>query len=70
MRRSPETITEPGTGAGFHVATPTRPIPRPNDGRLYVYATRLTDDTGGVVCVETTLRPQPDPFCGFTELTG
>jgi len=39
-------------------------------GHLFVYATRTSDSTGGVVCIDTT---QPaniaDPFCGFTALT-
>ena len=39
-------------------------------GRLYVYATRASDSTGGVVCIDTT-KPASDtnPFCGFTALT-
>jgi hypothetical protein len=65
----PKTITEPGTGAGFT----TQPQPGmyldQHTGRLYVYATRLTDETGGVVCIDTT-SSATDPFCGFTELTG
>jgi outer membrane protein assembly factor BamB len=34
-----------------------------------VYATRLSDETGGVVCIDTNSK-EADPFCGFTELTG
>ena len=41
-----------------------------NDGHLYVFATRIVDNTAGVVCIDTT---QPasvaDPFCGFTALS-
>jgi hypothetical protein len=44
-----------------------------NTGKLYVYATRDSDDTGGVVCIDTT-QPASAPgsalFCGFTALTG
>ena len=39
--------------------------------RLYVYATRAADGTGGVVCIDTVAAAaDPDPFCGFTALTG
>jgi hypothetical protein len=64
-----KTITESGTGDNFA----TQPQPGlyidQHTGKLYVYATRLTDDTGGVVCIDTT-SSAVDPFCGFTELTG
>src|SRR6185437_10535723 len=41
-----------------------------NSGKLYVYATRATDSTGGVVCIDTTTAANnPNPFCGFTTLT-
>jgi hypothetical protein len=39
-------------------------------GKLYVFATRTSDATAGVVCIDTTLAPtNTDPFCGFTALT-
>jgi hypothetical protein len=39
-------------------------------GKLYVYATRSSDATAGVVCVDTEEAPtNENPFCGFTELT-
>ncbi len=42
-----------------------------NTGHLYVFATRTSDQTAGVVCIDTTQPPEdPDPFCGFTPLTG
>ena len=38
-------------------------------GKLYVYATRSSDDTAGVVCVDVS-NPTADPtFCGFTALS-
>jgi hypothetical protein len=38
-------------------------------GKLYVYAERANDGTGGVVCVDVS-NPTADPtFCGFTALT-
>ena len=38
-------------------------------GKLYVYAERAVDGTGGVVCVDVS-NPTADPtFCGFTALT-
>jgi hypothetical protein len=65
----PKTITEPGTGDNFA----TQPQPGlyldQHTGKLYVFATRIPDDTGGVVCIDTT-SSAADPFCGFTELTG
>ncbi|MGA2163213.1 MAG: S8 family serine peptidase [Solirubrobacteraceae bacterium] len=40
-------------------------------GKLYVYATRKSDDTAGVVCIDTSEAvTNADPFCGFTALTG
>jgi hypothetical protein len=65
----PKTITETGTGAGFTSQPQPGLYLNQTTGDLYVYATRLTDDTGGVVCIETTSDAE-DPFCGFTELTG
>ena len=39
-------------------------------GHLYVYASRTSDATGGVVCIDTTVAPTTaNPFCGFTALT-
>lgn len=39
-------------------------------GDLYVFATRTSDQTGGVVCIDTTAAAtNTDPFCGFTALT-
>ncbi len=67
---SPETITETGTGANFATSGQPGLHLDQHTGKLYVYATRATDGTAGVVCIDTTLAPtNPDPFCGFTELT-
>jgi hypothetical protein len=39
-------------------------------GKLYVYATRSSDGTAGVVCFDTALAAKAEnPFCGFTALT-
>jgi hypothetical protein len=65
----PKTITETGTGAEFTSQPQPGLYLNQQTGDLYVYATRLTDNTGGVVCVETN-SSSSDPFCGFTELTG
>ena len=41
----------------------------PTTNKLYVYATRPSDGTGGVVCIDVS-NPTSDPtFCGFTALT-
>ena len=43
-----------------------------NTGKLYVYGTRTSDETAGVVCIDTALLSDvagaPSPFCGFTPL--
>jgi hypothetical protein len=67
---SPETITD---GSGNNFATSGQPglWLDESTGHLYVYATRLTDETGGVVCIATNeAATNTDPFCGFTALTG
>lgn len=67
---SPETITETGTGANFATSGQPGLHLDLHTGKLYVYATRTSDGTAGVVCIDTTLAPtNPNPFCGFTELT-
>ena len=38
--------------------------------RLYVFAVRTSDNVGGVVCIDAMVADEePNPFCGFTELT-
>jgi len=67
----PEAITEPGTGVGFDTAAQPGLYLDHHTGKLYVYATRRSDQTAGVVCIDTTeAAVNTDPFCGFTELTG
>jgi hypothetical protein len=69
--RTYDTITEPGTGTGFSTSGQPGLHLDPHTGKLYVYATRLSDYTAGVVCIDTTQpASNEDPFCGFTELTG
>ena len=66
---SPETITD-ASGNGFAVSGQPGLWLDQASGDLYVYATRTSDDTGGVVCIDTTAAASnPDPFCGFTALT-
>ncbi len=66
---SPEIITD-GSGNGFASSGQPGLWLDQNSGRLYVYATRTSDQTGGVVCIDTTqAASNPDPFCGFTALT-
>jgi surface antigen len=65
----PKTITDTN---GNNFATSGQPglWMNQDSGKLYVYATRTSDLTGGVVCIDTT---QPadvaNPFCGFTALS-
>ncbi|HEV2361521.1 MAG TPA: Ig-like domain-containing protein, partial [Acidimicrobiales bacterium] len=57
-----------GLNGGF--ATPGHPglYLSQSSGRLYVFATQESDNTGGVVCIDTT-SSSSNPFCGFTPLT-
>ena len=66
---SPETITD---GSGDNFATSGHPglYLDQSTGKLYVYGTRTSDDTAGVVCIDTTqAATNTDPFCGFTALS-
>jgi cell division septation protein DedD len=65
---TPETITE-GSNEFATSGQPGLYLDQHTD-KLYVFATRTSDGTAGVVCIDTTLAPtNPDPFCGFTALT-
>lgn len=67
----PKTITDPGVPTGFRTSGQSGTHFNPATDHLLVYATRASDATGGVVCVDTTAPPsEPNPFCGFTPLTG
>jgi hypothetical protein len=66
---SPETITDPASGAGFTVGGHAGLWMDAGTGKLYVFVTR-TDATAGVVCIDTTqAATNTNPFCGFTPLT-
>jgi hypothetical protein len=64
----PKSVTESGTGIGFHTAAQPGLYLDQKTGKLYVYATREGDETAGVVCIDTK-STEADPFCGFAELT-
>ncbi|HET9061022.1 MAG TPA: DUF6531 domain-containing protein [Acidimicrobiales bacterium] len=65
-----DTITDPATGSNFATSGQPGLWLDHSSGKLYVYATRDIDNTGGVVCIDTTQgASHPDPFCGFTALT-
>jgi hypothetical protein len=66
---SAETIKD---GEGHNFATSGHPGLYLDEaaGRLYVYATRGSDETAGVVCIDTSrASEEPNPFCGYTPLT-
>lgn len=66
---TPETITDP---SGDNFATSGQPglWLDQTSAHLYVYATRTSDSTGGVVCIDTaSASTNQNPFCGFTALT-
>lgn len=65
----PKTITETGTNASFSSSGQPGLYLNHTTGKLYVYATREDDSTAGVVCINTEEASNPDPFCGFTELS-
>jgi hypothetical protein len=65
----PRTVSEPG---GSEFATSGQPgmYLDNHTNKLYVYATRVSDGTAGVVCADmTAATTEEDPFCGFTALT-
>jgi hypothetical protein len=64
----PKRVNEPG-GSEFSSQPQPGLYLDQSTGKLYVFATRQSDKTGGVLCVETT-STATDPFCGFTALTG
>lgn len=67
----PRTITD-GSGDNFSTSIAPGLFVDQNTGHLYVSVVRTSDDTAGVLCIDTT---QPDNaldsafFCGFTALT-
>jgi hypothetical protein len=67
---APKTITD-GASHTFAVSGQPGMTIDPTTKHLFVWGTRTSDNTGGVVCVDTT-KPAGDlnPFCGFTALTG
>jgi RHS repeat-associated protein len=65
----PETITD-ASGSDFATSGQPGLYLDQNSGKLYVYGTRSSDLTAGVVCIDTTVAASnPDPFCGFTALS-
>jgi hypothetical protein len=67
---SPETRTIAEGAANFSTSGHPGMYLDRHTGRLYVYATRTSDATAGVVCVNTEeAATNSNPFCGFTELT-
>jgi hypothetical protein len=66
---SPKTITDAG-GGGFSTSGQPGLTVDQTSGHLFVFATRLSDFTAGVVCIDTTQPAgNPNPFCGFTALS-
>lgn len=61
-----KTVTD-GGGGSFGVWHPGLAL---NGGQLFVFAVRMSDGTGGVACIDTTVADEEtNPFCGFTALT-
>ncbi|MCU1693029.1 MAG: Conserved repeat protein [Frankiales bacterium] len=67
---APRTVTDGSTGGQFAVSGQPGLSLDQASGRLFVYATRASDATAGVVCVDTLLAEAVvNPFCGFTPLS-
>ncbi len=65
----PKTITDT-SGNGFSTSGQPGLYLDQATGHLFVYATRISDSTAGVVCIDTTQpASDADPFCGFTPLS-
>ncbi|HST84370.1 MAG TPA: cutinase family protein [Kineosporiaceae bacterium] len=65
----PRTVTD-ATGGSFATSGHPGLWFDATTNRLYVYATRGSDGTAGVVCVDTVIAGTAvSPFCGFTALT-
>ncbi len=64
-----KTITD-GSGHGYATSGQPGLYVDQATGHLYLYATQISDNTAGVVCIDTTAAPSvADPFCGFTALS-
>jgi hypothetical protein len=65
---APKTITDASSN-GFSTSGQPGLWLDQTTGHLFVYATRPSDASAGVVCIDTTQpAANPDPFCGFTVL--
>jgi hypothetical protein len=63
------TITD-GIGRNFSSSGQSGTYLDQDTGKLYAFGSRQLDNTGGVVCIDTTTAAtQANPFCGFTALT-
>ena len=59
-----------GSGNGFATSGQPGLYVNQSTGALYVYATQISDNTAGVVCINTNAAVSvADPFCGFTPLS-
>jgi hypothetical protein len=66
----PVRVVRDGGGGSFAVSGQVGLWLDQESRRLFVFATRSSDGTGGVVCIDTdAAATDPNPFCGFTELT-
>ncbi len=63
----PKTVTDT-SGNSFSTSGQPGVYVDQNTDHIYVPATRVTDNTGGVVCIDAT-STAANPFCGFVPLT-
>ncbi|QWT22971.1 hypothetical protein KPL76_09280 [Subtercola sp. PAMC28395] len=66
---SPRTITDTSDSSNFAVSGQPGLWADTANSKLYVYATKVSDTSAGVVCVDTAAAASdPNPFCGYTVL--
>jgi hypothetical protein len=65
----PKTVTDSATSTSFTTPGHATGMVDSATGRFYGWTTRVSDKTGGVICVDLN-SAATDPFCGFTALTG
>jgi len=64
----PKTVSSPEPVSEFTTPAHSSGWVDQSTGRLYGWTSRVSDATGGIVCVDLTTSAA-DPYCGFTALT-
>ena len=64
----PKTVVDPATSGGFSTPGHSTGAVDTTTGHFYGWTTRVSDDTGGVLCVDLS-SSATNPYCGFTPMT-